>query len=211
MFFGFDDSLRELKKELKAAGMDMPFVKEWQKSYDKVKKQSAVLKTQYTQSKADLEMVYQSLRAMEQKLIAGDSDLSDEVRGLKQYRNSFNQEFLIGREDKEFHLTFSTILSLGEKKISSQKDMIILQSEIENLLAVTKEALDKQWPEFRAMAYFYIERTDKDILDMPHVEKVAYVQRIYEDEFVKPMTQVLQSAFGDERTKNIMEVELWIC
>jgi len=211
MFFGFDDSLRELKKELKAAGMDMPFVKEWQKSYDKVKKQSAVLKTQYTQSKADLEMVYQSLRAMEQKLIAGDSDLSDEVRGLKQYRNSFNQEFLIGREDKEFHLTFSTILSLGEKKISSQKDMLILQSEIENLLAVTKEALDKQWPEFRAMAYFYIERTDKDILDMPHVEKVAYVQRIYEDEFVKPMTQVLQSAFGDERTKNIMEVELWIC
>jgi len=156
-------------------------------------------------------MVYQSLRAMEQKLIAGDSDLSDEVRGLKQYRNSFNQEFLIGKEDKEFHLTFSTILSLGEKKISSQKDMIILQSEIENLLAVTKEALDKQWPEFRAMAYFYIERTDKDILDMPHVEKVAYVQRIYEDEFVKPMTQVLQSAFGDERTKNIMEVELWIC
>ena len=61
------------------------------------------------------------------------------------------------------------------------------------------------------MAYFYIERTDRDILDMPHVEKVTYVQNIYEDEFIKPMTQILQRAFGDERAKNIMEVELWIC
>ena len=211
MIFGFDDSLRELKKELKAAGMDMSYVKEWQKSYDRVKKQSAVLKTQYTQAKTNLEMVYQGLKEMEQKLIAGDSDLSVEVKGLKQYKSSFNQEFLIGKEDKEFHLTFATILVLGEKKISTQKDMLILQSEIENLLAVTKEALEKHWPEFRAMAYFYIERTDRDILDMPHSDKVAYVQRIYEDEFLKPMTQVLQSAFGDERAKNIMEVELWIC
>ena len=165
MIFGFDDSLKGLKKELKSAGVDVSFVKEWQKSYDKVKKQSAVLKAQYTQAKADLEMVYQSLKQMEQKLIAGDLDLSVEVKGLKQYKNSFNQEFLIGREDKEFHLTFATILSLGEKKISVQKDVLILQSEIENLLAVTKEALEKEWPEFRAMAYFYIERTDRDILD----------------------------------------------
>ena len=209
--FGFEDSLKELKKELKAVGADRTYVKEWQKSFDKVRKQSAVLKTQYTQAKLDLESVYQSLKTMEKKLIAGETDLSAEVKGLKAYKTSFNQEFLIGKEDKEFHLTFQTILSLGEKKISAQKDALILQSEIENLLAVTKEALEKEWPEFRAMAYFYIERTDRDIIDMPHTEKVGYVQRIYEDEFVKPMMQVLQSAFGDERAKHIMEVEVWIC
>lgn len=210
MFFGFEDSLRELKKELKAAGMDMPFVKEWQKSYDKVKKQSAVLKTQYTQAKSDLEMVYQTLKEMEQKLIAGTADLSSEAKTLKQYKMSFNQEFLIGKEDKEFHLTFQTILSLCEKTLSTQKDMLILQSEVENLLAVTKEALEKEWPGFRAMAYFYIDRTDKDIFDLPHSDKVERVHRIYEDEFVKPMKQVLESAFGEDRARNIMEVELWI-
>ena len=81
---------------------------------------------------------------------------------------------------------------------------------MENLLAVTKEALAKEWPAFRAMAYFYIERTDRDIIDMPHLEKIAYVQRIYEDEFAKPMMQVLQGAVGEERAKKVMEVELWI-
>ena len=209
--FGFEDSLKDLKKELKTSGADVSFVKTWQKSYDKVRKQSAVLKAEYTKAKMDLDSVYQSLKTMEQKLIAGDSDLSSEVKGLRQYKTSFNQEFLIGKEDKEFHLTFATILSLGERKIFAQKDMLILQSEIENLLAVTKEALEKQWPEFRAMAYFYIERTDRDIIDMPHAEKVAYVQRIYVDEFIKPMVQVLESALGDERAKSIMEVELWTC
>ena len=209
--FGFEDSLKDLKKELKTSGADVSFVKTWQKSYDKVRKQSAVLKAEYTKAKMDLDSVYQSLKTMEQKLIAGDSDLSSEVKGLRQYKTSFNQEFLIGKEDKEFHLTFATILSLGERKIFAQKDMLILQSEIENLLAVTKEALEKQWPEFRAMAYFYIERTDRDIIDMPHTEKVAYVQRIYVDEFIKPMVQVLESALGDERAKSIMEVELWTC
>lgn len=211
MLFGFEDSLKELKKELKAVGMNSPFVKEWQKSYDKVKKQSEILKIQYTQAKADLKVVYQTLKVMEQKLISGSADLSADAKMLKSYRNSFNQEFLIGKEDKEFHLTFSTILTLCDKKLSSQKDMLILQSEIENLLAVTKEALEKEWPDFRAMAYFYIDRTDGDILDMPHGEKVLKVQRIYNEEFIKPMTQVLQGAFGDERAKNIMEVELWIC
>lgn len=210
MFFGFEDSLRELKKELKAVGMDMPFIKDWQKSYDKVKKQSSLLQAQYTQAKTDLEQVYTVLKDMEQKLISGKDDMSQEGKCLRQYKSSFNHEFLIGKEDREFHLTFQTILTLCEKKLSTQKDMLILQSEVENLLAVTKEALEKEWPAFRAMAFFYIDRTDKDISDLPHSDKVEKVQRIYEDEFVKPMKQVLESAFGEDRARNIMEVELWI-
>lgn len=210
MFFGFDDSLRDLKKELKAVGMDMPFVKDWQKSYDKVKKQSPVLQAQYTQAKSDLERVYEVLKDMEQQLIAGKNDMSAEGKLLRQYKNSFNHEFLIGKEDSEFHLTFQSILTLCEKKLSSQKDMLILQSEVENLLAVTKEAMEKEWPAFRAMAFFYIDRTDKDIEDLPHSDKVERVQRIYEDEFKKPMFQVLVDAFGEERARNVMEVELWI-
>ena len=50
----FDDSLKGLKKELKAAGADTAFVKSWQKSYDKVRKQSANLESQYTKEKSNL-------------------------------------------------------------------------------------------------------------------------------------------------------------
>ena len=47
----FDDSLKRLKKELKAAGADMAFVKNWQKSYDKVRKQSIVIEKQYVKDR----------------------------------------------------------------------------------------------------------------------------------------------------------------
>lgn len=211
MFLGFEDSLRELKKELKATDADMSYVKDWQKSYDKVRKSYPQLESQYKQAKTDLNSVYQLLKEMEQQLIVRGKNVSALAKDLKKYQNSFNQEFLIGKEDSDFHLTFQSILGLCRKDLSNERDLLILQSEVENLLAVTKEALEKNWPDFRALAFFYLERTDRELLDLPHGDKVEEVARIYDREFYKPMSQILESALGTERAKKILEVELWIC
>jgi len=212
----FDDSLKELKKELRNAGGDVSFVKGWQKCYDKIQKQSPVIQSQYIKAKTDLQTVMNCLKGMEELLTSGmDLPLMKKeififIKEMKKYQKGFDYEFLVSKEDKEFHLIYDTILVLGEKDIREKQDILILQSEVENLMAVTQEALGKKWPSFRAMAYFYIDRTDKELSDFPHLDKVERVQCIYEDEFVKPMMQVLESAFGQERAKKIMEVELWI-
>lgn len=217
MLFG-EDSLKILKKELKNAGADMSFVKGWQKSFDKVKKGSVQIEVQYTQVKRELEQVYTILKRMEQTLITMKSNLedpsykgilSDSTRELKKYLGHFNHEFLISKEDKEFHLTYQTILSLCAKGFKEPKDVLIMQSEVENILAVTEEALEKEWPSFRAMAYFYLNRTDKEIFDLPHLDKVSEVNRIYEIEFLAPMRQVLTNCFGDEKANYTLEVDVW--
>ena len=217
MFFG-EDSLKGLKKELKAANADMHLVKGWQKEYDKVKKNCVQFESQYNQAKNELNQVHTILRKMEQTLIAmkgnaaGDSFkgmLSESVSELKKYQGHFNQEFLIGKEDKEFHLIYETILSLTKKGLQEKRDLLILQSEVENILAIVEEALAKEWPSFRAMAYFYLKRTDKEIYDLPHSDKVQEVNRIYEKEFLAPMYQVLRDAFGDDRANQILEVDVW--
>ena len=217
MLFG-EDSLKGLKKELKNAGADMSFVKGWQKSFDKVKKGSIQLETQYVQVKKELEQVHVLLKKMEQTLIsmkgnisnpACKAALSECARELKKYQGHFNHEFLMSKEDKEFHLTYGTILALCAKGLSEQKDALILQSEVENILAVTEEALDKEWPSYRAMAYFYLDRTDKEIYDLPHADKVVEVNRIYESEFLAPMRQVLTDCFGAEKANYILEVDVW--
>ncbi len=214
----FDDSLKGLKKELKTAGADISFVKGWQKNYDKVKKQYPLLESQYKKAKGDLEAVMLCLKEMEQLLI-GAKDVADGMfmeklsryaKELKRYQNVFNQEFLIGKEDQEFHLTFATILSLCGKDMKERRARLILQSEVENLMAITKEALGKTWPEFREMAYFYIEHTDKELLELPHADKIHFVKKLYFDEFYNPMKQVIESVLGAERAKSIMEVEVWI-
>lgn len=208
MLFG-EDSLKGLKKELKTAGADMSFVKGWQKVFDKVKKNSKQIEEQYTQAKQELEQVHTVLKQTEGILIAKEGKLSECEKELKKYQGHFNQEFLIGKEDKEFHLTYQTILNLAANGRKTQKDVLIMQSEVENILAVTEEALAKEWPSYRAMAYFYLERTDKEIFDLPHSDKVAEVERIYETEFLAPMREVLIKSFGEERAKQTLEVDVW--
>lgn len=208
MLFG-EDSLKGLKKELKTAGADMSFVKSWQKSYDKVKKNCGQIEAQYTKAKSELEQVHDILKRTEAILIAREGKLSECESELKKYQGHFNQEFLIGKEDKEFHLTYQTILNLAANGRKTQKDVLIMQSEVENILAVTEEALEKNWPDFRAMAYFYLDRTDREIYDLPHADKVAEVNRIYEVEFLAPMKALLEKYLGEERAKQILEVELW--
>lgn len=217
MLFG-EDSLKGLKKELKSAGADMSVVKGWQKSFEKVRKGCVQWQAQYVQAKQELEQVHAQLKEMEQVLISMKSDIDnsglkndirDCVKALKKYQGHFNQEFLISKEDKEFHLTYQTLLNLGEKGFQEQKDVLILQSEVENILAVTEEALEKEWPSFRALAYFYIGRTDKEIFDLPHYDKVAEVNRIYDAEFLEPMRKVLTECFGEEKANYILEVDVW--
>ena len=215
----FYDSLKGLKKELKTTGTDMAFVKEWQKQYDKLRKQYPVLERQYIKTKTDLKLVLTALQKIEQVLISlNDSSAVDAMQQkisggenvLKKYQNNFLCEFLIGKEDQEFHSTLSAIISLCEKDMRDKQVRLILQSEVENLMVITKEALEKHWPDFRALAYFYMGHTDQEILELPHAEKVDLVQRMYQDEFYHPMKQVLENAFGVERADKIMEVELWI-
>ena len=217
MLFG-EDSLKGLKKELKTAGADMSVVKGWQKTFDKVRKASIQIEVQYVQVKKDLESVQALLKDMESTLIEMKGNVSDSTckgrihecaKGLKKYQGKFNHEFLISKEDKDFHLTYQTILTLCAKGFKEQKDVLIMQSEVENILAVAEEALEKEWPSYRAMAYFYLKRTDKEIFDLPHADKVAEVNRIYEKEFLAPMHQVLVGCFGEERAKETLEVDVW--
>lgn len=217
MLFG-RDSLKKWKKEWKKAGVDMHFVKNWQKAFEKVKKGAVQTEAQYTQARQELQQVYTILKEMEATLISMKKEFSNAsyksslsrcAKEMKRFQGHFNQEFLIGKEDKEFHLTYQTILELCHKGFKEQQDVLILQSEIENILAVTEEALAKEWPSFRAMAYFYINRTDKDISDLPHTDKVTEVNRIYETEFLEPMRQVLTGCLGEEKAEYSLEVDVW--
>ena len=69
MLFG-RDSLKKWKREWKKAGVDMRFVKNWQKSFDKVKKGAVQTEAQYTQARQELQQVYTILKEMEATLIS---------------------------------------------------------------------------------------------------------------------------------------------
>ena len=86
--------------------------------------------------------VQEDAQLMEQMLIAEQTADRKEfgrlLKDLRQMQNNFDHEFLVSKEDQEFHSTYDTILRLGMKALNASDQKLLLQSEIENLLALLK-------------------------------------------------------------------------
>ena len=87
-------------------------------------------------------------------------------------QNNFDHEFLVSKEDQEFHSTYDTILRLGMKALNASDQKLLLQSEIENLLALLKENLEKEEPKIEALTFYYQLGSDQELAQLPPAEKL---------------------------------------
>ena len=120
---------------------------------------------------------------------------------LKNYENSFDHDFLIGKADTEFHLTYRTLLKLCMQEVTQEIEVILMQSEVENLMALVKEALQKPCPNFKALTFFLLEHSEEELEKLPHLEKLNTIQVLYEEQFLSPMKQLLLQAFENTNAK----------
>lgn len=193
--FGFDSQGKEIKTAMQAAGADMTLVKEWLKTAEKTRKQYESVKDSYDKARACLLRVTEILEALEKFLVsdqvteAYENEFSLFLKELKRLRGCVDHEFLISAQDREFHLTYDTILKLGPDFLGERTDGIILQSEIENLISLSKEAIEKEKPDLLMLSYFYLKRSDKEICELPHGERIAKLQRVFSSEFLGNITK----------------------
>ena len=213
IFFGFRDTLKPLKKELKLAGADMSAVKNWQKLYEQVKKKAPQMQHTYDDVKNALQELSDILKHMEIDLADREESnyfawrnpmqvLNEKLKTygeqLEFHKNNFNHDFLISEEDTEFHLSYATLLKFCLEGIE-EHEMLFMQSEVENLMAITKEALQKECPDFKALAFFDMRRSANELLELPHFEKITQISDFYENEFLTPMQEILLEAFKNAK------------
>lgn len=189
---GLDDAEKLFREEAIAAGMEPSAVKSWLRMYERTRKLYIQVGSRYEKNREDLICVMDHLKEMEQMLIGYRTFDSEEKRlfanhmkEMKKFQGSFNHEFLISKEDVDFHTTYDSVMKLGNKYVSEQKNGIILQSEIENLIAVTKEALERKTPDLFSLSFFYLTRSDRELRDLPFPDKMDKIRRIYQSEFLK--------------------------
>lgn len=205
--FGMEEDLKKLKTAMQAMDCDTAVLRNWQRSYEKARKQLPSVMERYHSARNTIVRVEDIMKQLEQKLIdVADWDrqelkeLQSALKELKKMQNTFDHELLVSREDKEFHLTYDTILKLGAKMGSRHENRIILQSEIENILALLKEDLEKDRPDFFALSFFYLNHTDKDLIDLPPVERLERIDDIYQTEFLdllcSPLTRAIVKSDG---------------
>lgn len=195
---GFSEPLKPLRQELKSIGADGPVLRDWLKTYEKVNNNYAKVEKLYTFEREKLVQLQQILIALE-KCFTNGTDAKTMVSPLmvqlKNLKNLTGHEFLIDKGNTEFELTFSRMQKQSNSiQNYTSQDMLFLQSEVENLIDMVKEALEKEIPDLHALAYFELTQKASTLSDLPHLEKVRKIRRIYECEFIKPMAEMMSVA-----------------
>ena len=189
--FGRNDFVENVKSALAAVDCDMGAFRSWQKMYDKLKKKKSEQEDRYRRCREQTKRVQEDAQLMEHMLTTAQSVDGKEfgrlLKDLRQMQNSFDHEFLVSKEDQEFHSTYDTILRLGTKALNAPDQKLLLQSEIENLLALLKENLEKEEPEIAALTFYYQFGSDQELAQLPPAEKLSKITYLYECEFRQPI------------------------
>ncbi len=198
--FGRNDFTETVKTALSAAGCDTTAYRSWQKQYEKLKKKKKEEEARYRRCREKTLRVQEDARLMEHMLTVEQTTdrraFGQQLKELKQMQGSFDHEFLIGKEDREFHSTYDTILRLGLKALEEEDQRLLLQSEIENLLELIKENLEKEEPKMQELAFFYLTGSDAQLAELPPAEKYAQIKKHYEHEFVAPVMRILEDGIA---------------
>ena len=197
---------KEIRLALEETGCNMNTWKQWQKKYEKLLKQLPAVREKYQHARTTTKEVEKLARGME-RMIADrqqttkEKEFAELVKELKKMQNTFDHPFLISGEDKEFHSTYDSILKLGTRAWQEEKQCLILQSEIENLLALLAENLDRKEPDLNAFGYYCMEYDLQMLTELSPMVRLEKVESIYESEFKRPFIRMVSEGilFADGR------------
>lgn len=202
---------REVRLALEETGCNMILWKQWQKKYEKLLKQLPAVREKFERVKTTTKEVEKIARGMERIIAdrqqtAKAKEFAELVKELKKMQNTFDHPFLISGEDKEFHSTYDSILKLGTRACQEEKQSLILQSEIENLLALLAENLDRKEPDINALGYYCMEYDLQMLTELSPMVRLEKVESIYESEFKRPFIRMVSEGilFADGR-KSVLE------
>ena len=173
MILGLSDTEKKFKTAMDTAGADMTVVNSWLKLYVKTKKNSSGVAKRYYGVKTGLSSLLSDLKELEQQVI-GYCELTgtdrkhfgELIKACKAKSGMFDDEFLISKVDTDFHTTLDSVVKQGERYLSSFDNGIILQSEIENLIHLTNEGLERKKPDLFALSYFYLGHSNKELAEL---------------------------------------------
>ena len=198
MLFGGDEQVKKIKTAFIATNADMNVVKPWLKMYEKTRKEALICMGRYYSGKENLERLITELGELEQMIRGyeplagtGKTRFGEILKDIKKMQGTFDDEFLISKEDKDFHSTLESILKLGPAYVRKNENGVILQSEIENLLALAKEGLERERPELFALTFFYLGHNNSELSELNFSQKVDRVMEIYKRDFITPIENQL--------------------
>lgn len=207
---GIDEESKRIRTAMLSCGGNASIIKPWIKKLDKIKKNSVSVASKYYKLRDDLTRTLDELEELEDLMI-GYKELTpgekkrflEIMKDFKSLKGKADNDFLISKADTDFHTTLESILALGPKYVDNNENGIILHSEIENMIEVTKEGLDREKPDMFALTYYYMDHTDADLAELTFADKVIEINRVFNQDFVSQIEE--QMEFCVKQVEAIMD------
>ncbi|MBE5890103.1 MAG: hypothetical protein E7282_03935 [Lachnospiraceae bacterium] len=192
MMFGLDNNEKELKELLAQMGCEASTFKNFKSGYEKMNKRYAQTVLTYEncykislhlkELTEELEHYFVDHKAM---------NLTEIAKEYKKMQGSFEHEFIISKQDTDFHSTYDTLIKKLPLLEKGLEDPILMQSEVENLLAILRENVDREKPNLYALSYFLADHKMIELSEMSADAKNRFIGQKFYDEVVKPIQSVI--------------------
>jgi len=204
--FGLDTNEKELKELLAQMGCEASVFKNFKNKYEKIEKRYDSIVSGYQNAKESGERLKELLLNVETYFTEHKKvDLVDAAKVLKKLKGAYIHVFLVSNQNREFESTYETSQAKLPGLEKHMEDHILMQSEVENLLAMITEDLEHQEPNLKAYAYFLLDHKDSELEELSPSKRCELVDDIYQSEVVTPVRAAVKQQEGKSGDALLLE------